>query len=124
MSRTMLAAFLALHASQNPTAPPVLQLSDADALALVNDEAVVPQLRHAEIVATRAEVLSKVGPPPGADQPDALEAWALARSRASADLWDALSGEEVDGVTIIRKRAATPPAPPETATATEEGPQS
>lgn len=103
MPRAMLATFAAFHAGQNPTSPAVLGLTDAEALALVA-ELDVATLRYPEAVAAGAAALAALPAPP--TEADALEAWALGKRAASALLWDALAGEEVDGVTIIRKRTA------------------
>ncbi|MEP7313730.1 MAG: hypothetical protein ABI859_14180 [Pseudomonadota bacterium] len=104
MTRAQLASFKTFHASQNPTAPPVLALSDAEAVELLQDAAVVKQLEHGKRVSEGFKALALVPAPP--EDPDQLEAWALGKSAASKVLWDGLGGAVVDGVTLIRKRAS------------------
>lgn len=103
MTRADLAAFKAFHASQNPTSEARIALTDADALALVAD--VKPEeLRHPNAVAMGVAALNALPPMPGVDNPDGIAAWAQLKNDASAKFWDALSGEQIDGVVVIRKR--------------------
>ena len=104
MTRAQIATFKAFHASQNPTSPPVLALSDAEAVELVQDPEVVEQLEHVLRVSEGVDALAAVPPMP--TEPDAIETWALAKHQASKILWDGLAGAVIDGVTLIRKRAS------------------
>ena len=103
MSRALIATFAAFHASQKGSAPPVLAMSDAEAVATV-DELTEVELRHPnEVMAAHAELKALPAAPDPSNE-DALAAWFAAKSKASAAFWDAFHGELVDGVTIIRKR--------------------
>ena len=103
MSRALIATFAAFHASQNGSAPPVLAMSDAEALATV-DELTPSDVRHPEVLLEAHAALKAVPAPPDPRNEDALAAWFDAKSKASAAFWNAFHGELVDGVTIIRKR--------------------
>lgn len=103
MTRAELAAYKAMIASQNPTSEIRIALTDAEALALVA-EVPASDLRHPEAVAVGAAALSAVPPPPSVDNPDALGEWAKVKADASTKFWDALAGEAIDGVVVIRKR--------------------
>ena len=103
MSRALIATFAAFHASQNGSAPPVLAMTDAEAVALVG-EMKPEELRHPEAVATAAAALAAVPAAPAGGSDEAVEAWYGAKRAASAAFWDAFHGELVDGVSVIRKR--------------------
>lgn len=93
----------AYKAAVGPTASDELRyaVSDADAVELAES---VTTPRHGELLAKGIAAVKALAEQPPADQVDALTEWALKRKAALNQLWDALEGEVVDGVTIIRRR--------------------
>lgn len=96
-----LKAYHTAVSDQNPTAPIRVRLSDADALALVA-EVGFKALTHG----AKAEEGSKeLGAALAMKQPegDALITWANNRKAAMDKFWDAISGQVINGVEILRK---------------------
>lgn len=102
--RARLAAFIEFHASQNGTGEPTLALTDAEAVQLISEVAPA-ELAHADKVAAGIALFDVLGSPPSPEDEDALADWATRKREASLTLWDGLSGTQIDGVTIIRKRS-------------------
>lgn len=108
-----LAAFKEMVANQSPTAPIRIQLDDAQAVALLEELDTTLRLRHPEAIAKRLPVLkAALAIPMPTDVHSAL-AWAKSIAVASAKFWDAIQGEEINGVEILRK-PDTPTVKPET----------
>lgn len=93
----------AYKAAVGPTASDVLRypLTDAEGFELAT-ELGASNVRFPDAITAAAAKLPQ-GPAPEKD--DELVAWALKRKAAADAFWDAFEGEEVDGVTIIRRRA-------------------
>jgi hypothetical protein len=101
-----LAAYKAAVADQSPSAPIRIRLSYADALAVITEHG-TSTLRHPEaaekaISALGAALASPV--PEAADVAGVVE-WAKAVDKAGSAFWDAVHGEEINGVEILRKQA-------------------
>ena len=98
-----LAAYAAAVADQNPTAPLRIRLSDADALALIAEHG-TDSLRHPEAAAKAAADLTAAlaTPAPAATDVGGLIAWSKAVEKAQTDFWDAINGEPINGVEILR----------------------
>jgi hypothetical protein len=56
-------------------------------------------------VAAGVALLGALSAPPAPENEDALAEWAARKREASQKLWDGLSGTQVDGVVITRKRS-------------------
>lgn len=98
-----LKAYATAIADQSPTAPIRIRLSDADAVALV-DEVGLDTLTHGTVAAAGLKALSASlaeTVPTG----DALLEYADRRRAASVMFWDALNGQVIEGVEILRKPA-------------------
>jgi len=99
-----LAAYAAAVADQNPTAPVRIRLSDADALALIAEHG-TDKLRHPDAAtkATAALQAALDAPPPATTDVSGLVAWGKAVEKAQTDFWDAIQGEPINGVEVLRK---------------------
>lgn len=99
-----LAAYAAAVADQNPTAPIRLRLSDSDALTLIGEYG-VEKLRHPEATSKAStDLTAALGKPvPEATDIGGLIEWAKAVDKAQAAFWDAINGESINGVEIVRK---------------------
>lgn len=99
-----LAAYKAAVADQNPTAPIRIRLGDADALALITEHG-TSALRDPEAaekaVAGLTAALAATQP---IDTPG-LIAWAKALDGAQSAFWDAVQGEPINGVEILRQQS-------------------
>jgi hypothetical protein len=98
-----LAAYHAHVTGQSPTAPVRVLMSDAEALALVQ-EVGTGGLRHPEAAAAGVEQLAKALAVEAPSDEDGLEQWAAYRKAARAAFWDAVQGETINGVEIHRSR--------------------
>lgn len=100
-----LAAFAAAVADQNPTAVRI-RLSDADALALIG-ECDATKLRHPEAAAKAAADLTSAlaKPAPATTDIGGLIEWGKTVEKAQTAFWDAVHGEYINGVEILRKQS-------------------
>jgi len=107
-----LAAFLEHHRSQNGTAPPRLAISDSEAVKLVGQTTPADH-RFPDLIASAVKRLEAAIAAPIPADIDAAEGWFREKIAASSALWDALEGDVIHGVEVIRKRFApvAPPAP-------------
>lgn len=96
-----LKAFHASVSDQAPTAPIRIRLSDADALALVK-EVDGKALAHPVAAADGAKLL-EASLAEKVPEGDALLEFAARRKTASAKFWDAINGQVINGVEILRK---------------------
>jgi hypothetical protein len=101
-----LAAYKAAVADQNPTAPIRIRLSSSDALALITETGTA-SLRHPDAAEQAVTALSAALAIPAPDKTDigGLVAWAKSVDKAQSDFWDAIHGEEINGVEILRKQS-------------------
>lgn len=105
-----LAAFKELATEQSPTAPIRMLLDDAQAVALLEELDTTLNLRHPEAIAKTLPVLKDALAVPMPTDVHGVLAWAKNTSLASAKFWDAIQGEEVNGVEILRKAEPLQPA--------------
>ncbi len=99
----------AYKAAVGPTVSGELRyaLTDSEGLAL-SLEVGPGKCRHAAAVASTAEALKAALEAADKAKDENLDAFVSAANKvaeASRKFWDAFEGEEVDGVTIIRRRA-------------------
>ena len=94
-----LAAVAALHGDGTR-----LALTDAEAVELVNTPGIKLTFA-AQAVSAAKDMASLLAETPDVSNADALEVWALSKRTVSLRLWDALNGQVVNGIEILRKQA-------------------
>lgn len=102
--REKLAALLAASGAlgRPAQAEPVVQLTDAEAVALAGELA-GEAVRFPDLLPVRLAAVLEAGDPPA--DADLVIPWAQRKAAALAAFWDVFEGEVVDGCRIIRRRA-------------------
>lgn len=77
-----------------------MPLSDSDGIALAGE---LDDFRHPDQVRAALKQHAEAGEQPK-DDVDEIVAWAGKVKKAADAFWDAFEGEQVDGVTVIRRR--------------------
>lgn len=99
-----LAQFKTFVQGQAPTAPIRVRLTDTELVDLLGETG-TESLRHPVMAGLALKKMRDVLdlPVPKPTEVDAMFGWSQKFREASRALWDALHGEEIDGVEILRK---------------------
>lgn len=101
-----LGQFKTMVLAQNPSAPIRCRLSDTELVDMLG-ECGTDALRHPEAAEKALAVMKAILalPTPDPKDVDAMFAWSRKFDVASTALWDAVHGEEIQGVEILRKNS-------------------